>query len=152
MGSRHWDREGNVSMVDVSGKATTVRRAVVKGTVLVKDVHLEALKGNPKGDVFATARLAGIQAAKKCWDLIPMCHPILLRSVDVRLEVVDKAIQIEAEVIAEEVTGVEMEGYCAVAITGLTLIDMLKGVDPDLTLTDIQLVKKTGGKSDFNRG
>ena len=80
MSSRHWDSKGKISMVDVSRKAKSVRRAVVRGTVIVKNIHLEALTGNPKGEVFATARLAGIQSAKKCWDLIPLCHPLLQAS------------------------------------------------------------------------
>lgn len=151
MSTNHWDEDGQLRMVDVSPKAKTTRRAIVSARLCIKPSHVEALRGNPKGDVFAAARLAGIQAAKKCADLIPLCHSISIQSVQVELQLEEGAIRIQAEVIASEVTGVEMEAYCAASVAGLTLIDMLKGCDPDLKLTNIQLESKKGGKSDFKR-
>lgn len=151
MGSRHWDEDGSLRMVDVSGKATTVRRAVVEARLELLPCHVQAVSQNPKGDVFAAARLAGIQAAKHCWELIPLCHQVALKSVQVDLVLEGESILIRAESVAEDVTGVEMEAYCAAATAGLTLIDMLKGVDPHLTLTDIRLTRKTGGKSTYER-
>ncbi len=147
----HLDREGKMNMVDVSSKEKTVRKAIASAQLLLKACHLSALELNPKGDVLAASRLAGIQAAKKCWELIPLCHQVALKNVSIEFQLTSNSIIITAEAVAEDVTGVEMEGYCAVAVAGLTLIDMLKGVDPDLILTEIKLLKKLGGKTDFDR-
>lgn len=138
-------------MVDVSEKAVTLRHAVVEGRLEILQAHRDALQNSPKGDIFATARIAGIQAAKRAWDLIPLCHPVAVKSVSIELSLSENSILIRAEAVAGDVTGVEMEAYCAASVAGLTLIDMLKGVDPHLTLTDIRLISKTGGKSNYER-
>lgn len=149
--TNHWDENGQLRMVDVSDKEKSRRVAVASGCLLLQPAHLAALSGNPKGDVFAAARLAGIQAAKKCAELVPLCHTLSLQSIQVELQLEGLSIWIQSEVIGIDVTGVEMEAYCAVAIAGITLIDMLKGTDPDLVLTQIRLESKTGGKSNFKR-
>lgn len=138
-------------MVDVSGKRATVRIAICEGFLKLKPRHLEALDSLPKGDALTVAVVAGIQGGKHCADLIPLCHPLPLTFLDVRIERQQSSLRIEAEARTEAQTGVEMEAYTAVAIAGVTLIDMLKGVDPDLQLTDIRLLRKTGGKSDWKR-
>lgn len=138
-------------MVDVGGKAVTARRARAEGTLLLKKVHQDALGSLPKGDALTTAQIAGILGGKKTSDLVPLCHPLPLSRLDVRVEVLVGRIRIEAEAETSAQTGVEMEAYTAVAVAGITLIDMLKGVDPDLTLTDIRLLEKTGGKAPWRR-
>ena len=147
----HFDTSGSPTMVDISGKEQTARTAVASAEVRIKPVHLDALSSLPKGDPFVTAKLAGIQAAKRCSELIPLCHQIALSHVDIRFTVNETRLGIVAEAKTGAATGVEMEAYTAAAIAGLTLIDMLKGVDPDLQLTDLRLVTKTGGKSEFSR-
>ena len=138
-------------MVDVGGKPATLRRAVAEGFLLIKSSHREALSELPKGDALLTAQVAGIQGGKRTSDLIPLCHPLPLSKLNVRLSVEQDKIRIEAEAETTAQTGVEMEAYTAVAVAGVTLIDMLKGVDPDLTLTDIRLLEKTGGKAPWKR-
>ena len=138
-------------MVDVSGKAASVRAALAEGWLLIKPEHQASLTSLPKGDALTVAQVAGIQAAKKCSELIPLCHQVALTSVDVQIEPRDGHIRITAEACAKDATGVEMEAYTAVVVAGITLIDMLKGIDPDLTLTDVRLLKKTGGKRDWTR-
>lgn len=138
-------------MVDISGKAASVRIALAEGWLLIKPEHQTALASLPKGDALTVAQIAGIQAAKKCSELIPLCHQVALTSVAVEIEPMDGRIRITAEARTEGATGVEMEAYTAVVVAGITLIDMLKGVDPDLTLTEIRLLKKTGGKRDWTR-
>lgn len=147
----HLTDEGDASMVDVSGKAVTAREARVRGFLRLKPAHLEGLGRLPKGDALTVAQIAGIQGGKKCSELIPLCHPIALTKLDVFLEPLKDGIGIEAVAKTESQTGVEMEAYAAVVVAGITLIDMFKGIDPDLTLTDIQLITKTGGKAPWHR-
>jgi cyclic pyranopterin phosphate synthase len=151
MALSHVDKKGNVQMVDVGHKPATLRRARAEGFLILKREHEEALGSLPKGDALTTAQIAGILGGKKTSDLIPLCHPLPLSRLDVRLEVQRGRIRIEAEAETSAQTGVEMEAYTAVAVAGITLIDMLKGVDPDLTLTDIRLLEKTGGKAPWLR-
>ncbi len=147
----HVDAEGQARMVDVSGKQATLRIACAEGLLRIKPGHREALANLPKGDALGVARIAGIQGGKKCSDLVPLCHPISLTDLRVDVELTEAGIRIEAEARTVAVTGVEMEAYAAVAVAGITLIDMLKGVDPDLELTQIRLLSKTGGKTEFKR-
>jgi cyclic pyranopterin phosphate synthase len=150
-GMSHVDAEGTARMVDVSGKAPTLRRAVVEGYVRLKPAHLEALDNLPKGDALTVAQIAGIQGGKRCSELIPLCHPIALTKLDVGIAREGAALRIRAEARTDDKTGVEMEAYAAVVTAGITLIDMLKGVDPDLELTGVRLLEKTGGKADWVR-
>lgn len=147
----HVDEAGTVQMVDVSGKAATERRATAEGFLLLKPAHRDAIGNLPKGDALTIAQVAGIMGGKRASELIPLCHPISLAKLDVRLEVQNDRIRIESEALTSAQTGVEMEAYTAVAIAGVVLIDMLKGVDPDLTLTGIRLLEKTGGKAPWRR-
>jgi cyclic pyranopterin phosphate synthase len=148
----HVDSDGNVQMVDVGTKTPTHRRAVAEGFLLLKPEHAAALGSLPKGDALTTAQVAGILGGKKTSDLIPLCHPLPLTRLDVSLELKDGRIHILATAETVAATGVEMEAYTAVAVAGVTLIDMLKGVDADLTLTNIRLLEKTGGKAPWRRG
>jgi cyclic pyranopterin phosphate synthase len=150
-GMSHVREDGSPRMVDVSGKAQTVRRAVVEGFVRLKPAHIAALDKLPKGDAITVSQIAGIQGGKRCSDLIPLCHPIPLTHLDVRITREDGSLRIEAEARTEDRTGVEMEAYTAVVVAGITLIDMLKGVDPDLEITGVKLLEKTGGKTDWKR-
>ena len=138
-------------MVDITDKRTTVREAIAVGKVLMnpKTAGIIEEKGMPKGDVFGTARLAGIMAAKKTGDLIPLCHPLLLTGIDLHfsIDVSSGEVSIEAVAKAEGKTGVEMEAMTAVSAAALTIYDMCKAVDKDITLTEIKLMKKSGGKS-----
>lgn len=147
----HIDERGDARMVDVSDKAVTERIAVARGRLNVTPQTLAMIRDGttPKGDVLATARIAGIMAAKKTSDLIPMCHPLLLSSVKVELTLQDDpaGIEIEARVKLSGQTGVEMEALTAVSIAALTLYDMLKAVDKSMSIGDIRLVEKTGGRS-----
>ena len=145
----HVAADGSVRMVDVAGKATTVRRAVVRGLLRIQPEHRQALGSLPKGDALTIAQIAGIQGGKRCSELIPLCHPIFLTSLDVALRLTDDGIEIEAVAVAEAQTGVEMEAYSAAVVAGITLIDMLKGVSPKLELSGVRLVEKTGGKADY---
>lgn len=147
----HFNQDGSPQMVDISDKAPSSRTAVAEGTLTITAAHAAALSSLPKGDAFTTAKLAGIQAAKRCPELIPLCHQIPLSHVDVKFQVENNSIGILAEAKTQSSTGVEMEAYTAVAVAGLTLIDMLKGVDPDLQLGSIRLLSKTGGKADYSR-
>jgi cyclic pyranopterin phosphate synthase len=147
----HVDETGAVRMVDVSGKAATVREATVRGRVLLNPAHEAALGKLPKGDALTIAQIAGIQGGKRCSELIPLCHPIALTDLQVSVTREAGAIGIAATAKTEARTGVEMEAYTAVVVAGITLIDMLKGVDPDLTLTDVRLISKTGGKAPWHR-
>ena len=145
----HVDDRGAARMVDVGAKSATERRAVARGRLLVSSETLALVRDGrtPKGDVLAAARIAGIMAAKRTSELIPLCHPLPLSHVDVRLEVVDAGVEITAAVETTAQTGVEMEALTAVTIAGLTLYDMLKSVERGAHLTDVRLVEKTGGKS-----
>ncbi|MCX7708346.1 MAG: cyclic pyranopterin monophosphate synthase MoaC [Clostridia bacterium] len=151
MGLTHLDEKGNARMVDVSEKDFTVREAVAVGKVLMKPETLEMIMGGnmPKGDVLATARIAGIMAAKRTWELIPMCHQIPLDGIKIELSPnPEKAcVEIHATAKCSWKTGVEMEALTAVSVAGLTIYDMCKAVDKEMIIGDITLVKKTGGKS-----
>lgn len=141
-------------MVDVSGKETTVRRAVASGRVLLSQQTLQTLKtqNSPKGNPLEIARIAGIMAAKKTSDLIPLCHQINLSKVNVTAEFSDEGISITAEAVTNAQTGVEMEALTAVSVAALTIYDMCKAVQKDIVITDIRLESKTGGKADYQRG
>jgi len=145
----HIDRKGAARMVDVGAKAVTERRAVARGLLRVSPSTIELVRdgATPKGDVLAAARLAGIMAAKRTSDLIPLTHPLPLTHASVDLVLGSDGIAIEATVATTAQTGVEMEALTAVSVAGLTLYDMLKSVERGATLTDIRLVEKTGGKS-----
>lgn len=147
----HLDESGHVRMVDVTEKGVTSRRAVARGRVTMRPETLDLiLRGAvAKGNVLTTAQIAGIMAAKRTHELIPLCHPLLLTKVDVRLQPdeVSSAIEIEAEVRTTGVTGVEMEALTAVVVAGLTIYDMCKAVDRGMRLEAVRLVAKSGGKS-----
>jgi cyclic pyranopterin phosphate synthase len=150
----HLDADGNARMVDVGDKAATRRRAVARGVIAMKPETSAAIVNNglPKGDVLAVARIAGIQAAKKTSDLIPLCHPLMLTSVSVDLVVRDGAVEIEASVETTGVTGVEMEALTACSVAALTLYDMCKAIDKTMEIGQIALWEKSGGRSgDFTR-
>jgi cyclic pyranopterin monophosphate synthase len=150
----HVDESGAARMVDVSGKDVTAREAVAAGRVLVSTEVVALLRGSgvPKGDAVAVARIAGIAGAKRTPDLVPLCHPIALHGVTVDLEVTDDAVEVVATVRTTDRTGVEMEALTAVAVAGLTVIDMVKAVDKRASITDVRVLSKTGGKSgDFTR-
>jgi cyclic pyranopterin monophosphate synthase len=145
----HVDESGRARMVDVSGKDVTAREAVAAGRVLVSAEVVDLLRGAgvPKGDTLAVARLAGIMGAKQTPALIPLCHPLALSSVAVDLEVTDDGVDITATVRTTDRTGVEMEALTAVAVAGLTVIDMVKAVDKRAVITDVRVLAKSGGKS-----
>ncbi len=147
----HLDEKGSVRMVDVSGKEPTFRTAVAEGRICMTSQTLDQIRQNgvKKGNVLETARIAGIMAAKKTSDLIPMCHPLHIASVriDFSPENTPPSIGIRAEVHLTGQTGVEMEAMIAVSIAALTIYDMCKSLDREMTISDIRLVEKTGGKS-----
>lgn len=147
----HLDRQGQAQMVDVSQKVATVRQAVAAGKVRMLPETFAAIQaGNaPKGDVLATARLAGIMAAKQTANLIPLCHPLPLQKVEVTLTPDPQlpGYEIQAIVKTKAETGVEMEALTAVSVAALTLYDMAKALEKSMQITDIRLVSKTGGKS-----
>jgi cyclic pyranopterin phosphate synthase len=147
----HFDETGKVRMVDVSAKETTARRAVASGRVSLSPGTLKTLRtlNNPKGDPLEIARIAGIMAAKKTSELIPLCHQINLSNVNVTAEFRDFGIYIEAEAVTTAQTGVEMEALAAVSVAALTIYDMCKAVQKDIAITDIRLEAKTGGKTDI---
>ena len=155
-GLTHFDAEGNAVMVDVGDKAVTRRTATARGTVVMEPQTLEMIeKGQAKkGDVLAVAQLAGIMAAKKTPDLIPLCHPLMLSKVTVDLTPAPPdRIEIEATVSLAGQTGVEMEALTAVSVAALTVYDMVKAVDRGMRIEDIRLTHKAGGKSgEFNAG
>ena len=143
------DEEGRVRMVDTSLKEVTERRAVASARVLMSKETVAAVREHrtPKGDPLETARLAGIMAAKRTADLIPLCHPLALTHVEVRAEVQAGGIYIEAEAATRAQTGVEMEALTAATVAALTVYDMCKAVDKGMTITDVRLEVKSGGKS-----
>ena len=147
----HLDEQGNVQMVDVGHKDDTERVAIAKGEVHMRPETLRLIVQEelPKGDVLTTAQLAGIMAAKQTPNLIPLCHPLLLTQVDVAFEIDERAskIEIAATVRTRGKTGVEMEALTAVSVAALTLYDMAKAVEKTMRITDIRLVRKSGGKS-----
>jgi cyclic pyranopterin phosphate synthase len=145
----HINERGEAHMVDVSEKDVTTRSATARGrvTAKVETIALITSGAAKKGDVLATARIAGIMAAKKTSDLIPLCHPLMISKVSVDFMLAATHIDVEATVKVEGKTGVEMEALTACSIACLTIYDMLKAVDRAMTITDIRLVEKTGGKS-----
>jgi cyclic pyranopterin phosphate synthase len=147
----HIDKAGRPKMVDVSSKPDTERRAIAKGVVKMKPATLDLIKqgGTKKGEVLTTAQLAGIMAAKKTPELIPLCHPILIDEVKVEFKLDEKnsAIEITSTVKSTGRTGVEMEALTATAVAALTIYDMVKGVDRGMKIANIRLVQKSGGKS-----
>ncbi len=147
----HFDAKGRAKMVDVSQKRETLREAVVRGSISMNPKTFRSIMSGKvgKGDVLAVAKVAGIMAAKKTSEIIPMCHPLNLSHIEVNLFPSEKGsrIDIESKVKIKARTGVEMEGFVAVAAAGLTIYDMCKAIDRGMVLSDIRLVKKTGGKS-----
>jgi len=147
----HIDEQGRAKMVDVTGKETTYREAIARGIVKMRPETLRLIEQGKmkKGDVLTVAQVAGIMAAKKTSELIPMCHPLSLTGIDVNIELAQDKCQVEIEAIVRTIdkTGVEMEALTAVAAAALTIYDMCKAVEKEMVLTDIRLVKKSGGKS-----
>jgi cyclic pyranopterin phosphate synthase len=139
-------------MVDVSGKSATKREAEASGFVAISAAILGALPSNPKGDPLEVARVAGIMAAKRTWELIPMCHPLPLSLVDVEVRVCENGLAITSKVATTAETGVEMEALTAVSVAALTIYDMLKAADKGIEIREIVLERKSGGKSgDYRR-
>ena len=145
----HLREDGSAHMVDVSAKDVTVRSATAAGRVLLSAAAVAALRGGtvPKGDALSVARIAGIQAAKRTPDLIPLAHPIAVHAVEVDLDVVDDGVDLSATVRTVGRTGVEMEALTAVAVGALALIDMVKAVDKHARVTDVRVTAKSGGRS-----
>jgi cyclic pyranopterin phosphate synthase len=145
----HIDDHGQAHMVDVSDREITTRTATASGKVLLSSKVIDMLRDRsiPKGDVLATARLAGIMGAKRTPDLIPLAHPIGLHSVSVELYVVDDGVTIQSSVRTADRTGVEMEALTSVSVAALTIIDMIKSLDPSATITDVRVDSKNGGRN-----
>jgi cyclic pyranopterin monophosphate synthase len=145
----HLDDKGQAHMVDVSDKAITSRTAIARARVFMQASTLQLIQsGNAKkGDVLATARIAGIQAAKKTSDLIPLCHPLMISKVTIEFTLAESHIDVEALVKVEGKTGVEMEAMTACSVACLTLYDMVKAVDRGIVISDLKLIEKSGGKS-----
>ncbi len=153
-GLTHFDDQGRSRMVDVSAKAQTLRTARASGLVRMREETLTLVRDRrlAKGDVLEVARLAGIMAAKRTGDLVPLCHPIRLDAVELDLQAVDATtLRIEATATVEGKTGVEMEALTAVAVAALTVYDMVKAVDRDVTIDAVRLEEKTGGRSGHYR-
>jgi cyclic pyranopterin phosphate synthase len=148
-GLTHLNAAGAAHMVDVTGREITVRIADTSARVHLSSQVVGLLRDGktPKGDVLATARIAGIMAAKKTSELIPLCHPIAINSITIELEVIDSGVAITAQVITSDRTGVEMEALTAVSVAGLTIIDMVKALDPAASISDIRIDSKSGGKN-----
>src|SRR6185312_6396505 len=142
----HYDSKGRARMVDVSGKSASKREAEASGFVRMSDEVLRALPQNPKGDPLEVARLAGIMAAKRTSELIPMCHPLPLSYVDVSCTVRDNGVAVCAKVNTTGNTGVEMEALVAASVAALTVYDMCKALDKSITIERVQLERKSGGK------
>jgi cyclic pyranopterin phosphate synthase len=145
----HFDEAGRARMVDVGEKAVTARRAVATGRINMQPETVELIRTKrvKKGDPLAVAQIAGIMAAKRTHELVPMCHPLLLTKVDLALELDEAGVSIRATVETRGQTGVEMEALTAVSVAALTVYDMVKAADRGMTITDIGLAEKTGGKS-----
>ena len=145
----HLDARGQARMVDVSAKDVTVRTATARGRVDVNEDVVQLLRAGavPKGDALAVARIAGIMAAKRTPDLVPLCHPIALHGVDVDLVVDDRGVAVTAVARTADRTGVEMEALTSVTVACLAFIDMVKAVDPAAVIRDVMVVEKTGGKT-----
>jgi cyclic pyranopterin monophosphate synthase len=139
----HVDADGSVHMVDVGGKPLSRRRAVAGARVTMAPDTARRLRDLPKGDALATAQVAGIMAAKRTSELIPLCHPLRLSHVDVRLELVDDGVEVTATAETTAQTGVEMEALVAASVAALTVYDMAKAIDKDMVIGDVQLVEKT---------
>ncbi len=148
----HYDKDGRASMVDVSAKPETKRTATAQAFVRIRPSVLKKLPQNPKGNPLEVARFAGIAAAKKTSDLIPMCHPLLISHVDIEAKIESKGVRILATVSITGKTGVEMEALTAAAVAALTVYDMTKALDKSIEIQDLYLLSKAGGKSgDFTR-
>ena len=148
----HYDDQGRASMVDVSAKVATKRTARAHAFVKIRPSVLKQLPQNPKGNPLEVARFAGISAAKKTAELIPMCHPLLLSHVDVEAKIESKGVRIVSSVTITGQTGVEMEALTAASVAALTVYDMTKALDKGIEIQDVYLLEKTGGKSgDFRR-
>lgn len=148
----HYDNSGRARMVDISAKSATKREAEASAFVAIKPAVLQALPQNPKGDPLEVARIAGIMAAKRTADLIPMCHPLALSHVDVDMRVCENGVAITTKAATTAETGVEMEALVAASISALTIYDMVKGLDKGIEIREIVLQRKTGGKSgDYRR-
>jgi cyclic pyranopterin phosphate synthase len=145
----HVDGRGHARMVDVSGKPVTVREARAAGRVLCSAEVVELLRGDglPKGDALAVARIAGVQAAKRTADLVPLAHPVAVHAATVELDVVDDGVAIRSRVRTADRTGVEMEALTCVAVAALTVIDMIKAVDRAAVISDVRVTAKEGGSS-----
>ena len=149
MSFSHLNQAGEAHMIDVSAKEVSLRTAIASGSVRVSKEVITALRDGsvPKGDALSVARIAGIQAAKRTADLIPLAHPIALHSVLVELEISDDSVRIRATVKNADRTGVEMEALTAVSVAALALIDMVKSIDPAATIVEVRVDEKIGGKS-----
>jgi len=143
----HYDRGGRIRMVDVSAKPATIRQAVASVLVKMTRRTLRALRRNPKGDPLEVARVAGIAAAKRTAELIPLCHPLLLTHIDVRADLCKNGVSITSRVRSTGPTGVEMEALTAAAVAALTVYDMCKALDRGIEITRLRLLEKSGGKS-----
>jgi len=149
----HYDKKGRASMVDVSAKPDTRRTATAEAFVKIRPAVLKKLPKNPKGDPLEVARIAGIMAAKRTAELIPMCHPLPLSLVDVDLRVCENGVAITSKVTTTAETGVEMEALVAVSVSALTIYDMTKAMDKGIEIREIVLQRKSGGKSgEYRRG
>lgn len=150
----HFNDKGRARMVDVGDKNETKRVAVARGYIEVAAETIETIKngGIKKGDVLSVAQIGGIMGAKKTWDLIPMCHNILIDGADIDFSIDETKIWVEAKVRTNGKTGIEMEALMAVSVACLTIYDMCKAIDKQMVIGDIKLIKKTGGKSDFDLG
>ena len=148
----HYDRSGRAAMVDVSAKQASKREAEASAFVALRPEVIRALPDNPKGDPLEVARLAGIMAAKRTSDLIPMCHPLPLTHVDVRTRLCENGVSITSKVTTTAVTGVEMEALVAASVAALTVYDMCKALDKGIEIRSVVLESKSGGKSgDYRR-
>jgi cyclic pyranopterin phosphate synthase len=150
----HLDESGRARMVDVAAKDVTERRAVARAVVRMSAETAAAVRQGdaPKGDVLGTARLAGIQAAKRTSELIPLCHPLPLTFVGVEAEVGEREVTLTAEARATARTGVEMEALTAASVAALTVYDMVKGIEQGVEIAEVVLLEKTGGKAPYQRG
>lgn len=145
----HVNEQGRARMVDVSAKDATYRVARAAGKVLMAPSTLELVRtgGVKKGDVLAVAQVAGIQAAKHCWEMVPMCHQVALTGVDISFTLEDDGVAIETRCVCKGETGVEMEALCAASVAGLTIYDMCKAHQRDMVVDNVRLLEKDGGKS-----
>ncbi|RYG77593.1 cyclic pyranopterin monophosphate synthase MoaC [Yimella sp. RIT 621] len=148
-GLTHVRSDGSAHMVDVSAKQITAREAKARGSVLLSDAAIDALRSDnvPKGDALAVARIAGIQAAKRTPELVPLAHPVAIHAVAVDLRVEDDRVEIEATVRTADRTGIEMEALTCVTVAALALVDMVKAVDKHARITDVRVTAKSGGRS-----